>query len=548
MVASFLKASQWIEMLEDRRSDLWLRFKNIYGDDGELIDGYIKVYRDVLGEFVRLYGKNEELALIRAPGRVNLVGTHIDHRGGSVNPFATKDIVMAVQRRSDGRVVVHDVERDRFPTRSFIIEDNLPRGKVSDWDAWSRIENEKMRAAGIMGDWANYVKAAVLFLQNDYRRQDGSYIKRLSGMNMVIGGNIPMAAGISSSSALVVASAEAALWASSIEMSPGELVDATGLGEWYVGTRGGKGDHAAIKLSRRGYISHVGFFPLRIDYVPFPEDYRVVILNSGVEAKKSAGARNVFNNRVAAYEIGLMYIRRNYPELSPKLKYLRDINADNLGVGEDRIYEVLLSLPERVGRSELARYLPDYQDQLAGLYATHDEPEEGYRVRGVCLYGLAECQRSKMVAKHLKDGNMAAFGELMNLGHEGDRVTHLNGGRRLGKDKRITNGMIESLIADSRSSDPRRVEGARLYHQAGAYDVSCLETDELVDIAREVHGVLGARLIGAGLGGCVGTLVKKSSVQDLTRVALEKYYKSRGLPPGVEVCWPIAGSEVIELG
>jgi N-acetylgalactosamine kinase len=454
---------------------------------------------------------------------------------------------MAVQRRSEGRVVVHDVERDRFPTRSFIIEDELPRSKVSDWDAWSRAENEKMRAAGIMGDWANYVKAAVLFLQNDYRRQDGSYIKRLSGMNMVIGGNIPMAAGISSSSALVVASAEAALWASSIEMSPGELVDATGLGEWYVGTRGGRGDHAAIKLSRRGYISHIGFFPLRIDYVPFPEDYRVVILNSGVEAKKSAGARNVFNNRVVAYEIGLMYIRRNYPELSPKLKYLRDVNSDNLRVSEDRIYEILLSLPERVGRSDLALELPDYRDQLARLYATHDEPEEGYRVRGVCLYGLAECQRSKMVAKHLKDGNMAAFGELMNLGHEGDRVTHLKGGRRLGKDKRITDDMMESLISESRSSDPRRAEGARLYRQAGAYDVSCPETDELVDIAREVPGVLGARLIGAGLGGCVGTLVKRSSVWDLTEAALEKYYKPRGLPPGVEVCWPIAGSGAIDL-
>ena len=546
-MASFLKAKQWINLLNDKSSDLWHKFREIYGDDGESIEDYAKVYRSVLEEYARLYGKNEKMALVRAPGRVNLVGSHIDHRGGNVNPFATKDIVVAVGRRSDDRVVIDNMDPKSFPSKSFVIADELPQNKVSDWDKWSRGENQKMMAAGSMGDWSNYVKASVLFLQNSYKGVNGRYIKKFNGMNMVIGRNIPMAAGISSSSALVVAAAEAALWANGLEMSPEDLVDAVGLGEWYVGTRGGKGDHAAIKLSRKDHISHISFFPLEVDYAPFPEDYRVVILDSCVEAKKSAGARNVFNNRVAAYEIALMYIRRNFPELSAKIIHFRDVNPVNLEMDEDRIYEMLLSLPERVSREELASELPDDRDSLMGLYTTHDEPEEGYRVRGVCLFGLSECLRSEMVLAHLKNGNMSAFGELMNLGHEGDRVKYLDVGPGLKGEKRISDDMLKDLISDSRSSDPSRVDSSRLYRQAGAYDVSCPEADDLVDIAREVNGVHGARLIGAGLGGCVGTVVERDSVQDLVRAALEGYYEPKRLPAAVEVCSPIAGSEAIEL-
>ena len=531
------RVEKWIREFDDPGSRIFVRLREIYGEDPELIEERRLAYLRALKEYAKVYGSGEVI-IVRAPGRVNLMGRHVDHRGGYVNPIAiNREIIMVVGKREDDRVILHNTNTESFPPRSFSIGEELPPEKRGNWLDY--IEKVEL----IPGDWANYVKAAVL------RLQDRFYDRGLKGMNIIVEGNIPLSAGLSSSSALVVAAAEAALNLNGLELSPQEFVDLCAEGEWYVGTRGGSGDHAAMKYARRGFISHIGFFPFRIDFLPFPEDYRVLICDSFKRAHKSAGARSAFNEKVATYEIGMMMIKEKFKEYADKITYLRDVNPENLGVDVAEIYELLKALPERITRSDLKKLLPQkYHQRLKELFSTHDEPPQGYKVRQVCLFGLAECERSRICAEFLMRKDIQGFGELMNISHDGDRVvTFDEKGQEIGYDSSITDEMLDGLIEDLRSGDPERVSRAQLFRQPGGYECSTRETDYLVEIARQVEGVVGAQLSGAGLGGCVMVVVRKDRVGELMRAMGQRYYNTpeRRLSEGVHICVPVEGSGVV---
>jgi N-acetylgalactosamine kinase len=103
------------------------------------------------------------------------------------------------------------------------------------------------------------------------------------------------------------------------------------------------------------------------------------------------------------------------------------------------------------------------------------------------------------------------------------------------------------LIADLESGDPARAERARLAGQPGAYRCSTREVDGLVDIAHRTPGVLGAQIAGAGLGGCAMVLAEEGAVPDIKGRLDELFYRRQGLPSGVYVCTPAAGSRVVAV-
>jgi len=534
--------SDWINSLNEPDGTFENRIKQISGDSPEIVRAQKLWYRRILSEFSRLYSPEAAVTIARAPARVNLIGMHIDHRGGSVNPIAAKEMIIVAQPRDDDYVVLHNINSHRFQPRRFRISNELPSKPIKDWLQWTEEKSDEAKKKGAAGDWANYVKAAACYLQELYRDS-----KKLRGMNALVAGNIPIAAGLGSSSALVVSSAEALVKINNLEINPQEFVEICGVAEWYVGTRGGCGDHAAIKLSKRGYISNIGFFPLQIDFAPFMDGYRVAIVNTLKEAKKASGAKSIFNERVATYEIGLMMLSQKFPLIKEKVQFFRDLSPDNLEVDEAGLYEMLKFLPLRVRRGELLSMLPENTEALRELFKTHDEPADGYRVRGVCLFGLAECARAQMAVSFLKDNDMKSFGELITLSHDGDRVTRMANGDRMRYGSAVTDEYLDRLIADASSNDPNRVASAKLYKQPGGYAVSCEELDELVDIAMDVEGVLGAGRIGAGLGGCISVLFKKNQADELKKRVFEEYYRPRNLKEAVEVCFPVEGAGVIEI-
>lgn len=542
------KASLWVKLLKQPTGRLRQELERIYGHDPVVLADAAWACRRSVEVFAGAFGRDAQVVIVRSTGRVNLLGTHIDHRGGFTNPIAVKDLFLVAEPRADDGVVLRNVEPDRYPDESFSISEELPRTKIGDWDHWTQERTEEHRRSGRAGNWSNYVRAAVLYLQHVHTDARGRFDPPLRGMNAVVYGRVPPAAGLSSSSSLVVAAAEACIRINALALSSMDLVEACAAAEWYVGTRGGGADHAAIKFGRLDHIMHVGSFPFSVDWLPLPPRYGIVLANSLKKAEKSAGARDIFNQRIACYVFGLALVRKNFPELAPKLQHLRDISPPNLGVDEGEVYGIIRSLPEMATREAIRRALTGQEELVERTFRTHAEPQEGYKIRQVCLYGICECLRSSMAPEVLRKGDVPGFGRLITYSHDGDRVSRLVEGRRIPCEKGMPDPEIDRLIADVRSADTARQERARLWRQPGGYDASTEELDTLVDAALATDGVVGAGLVGAGLGGSIVAVVEEASLPKLMRSLERHYYGPRNLPVAAEVVGPVGGAGVLDIG
>jgi N-acetylgalactosamine kinase len=365
-------------------------------------------------------------------------------------------------------------------------------------------------------------------------------------MDLVVSGNIPIAAGLSSSSSLVVGAAEATVAVNRLDIFPAQLVDLCGEGEWFVGTRGGAADHAAVKFGQKGKVVKVTFFDFSIlDIVPFPANCALVVCDSGLKAQKTGNARDLFNHRVSCYRIGFLLIKKFFPQFASALKHLRDVNMNNLKVPLSWIYRILLHLPEKATREELRAMLPD--KDLDVFFNQHNPPTDGlYPIRGVVLFGLAEMERAKLFSNAMQEGRIDYLGRLMNISHDGDRVIAIDAdGNESEYGAPTSNDHILSLIDDLESGDLQRVYRAQLQWQPGSYHCSLPEIDRMVHIALQTKGAAGAQLAGAGLGGCMMVLVQREAVSSLVNNLYEQYYKPHDKPPTVLVCRPVAGSGVL---
>jgi N-acetylgalactosamine kinase len=537
----------WIDLVNNNDSVFYDRLDEIYGGNRDLIPEAARMCLLTLEAFADRYGPDRSAYVIRSVGRVNLVGTHIDHRGGSVNPIAVKHMWLVVEPRDDDLVLAKNVESESFPDEQFRISDCLPAGqKIENWDAWCHDEFEKRRDDSSI-TWSNYIRAAVLHLQHLHTNEDGSFWPAIAGMNMMVYGNVPLAAGLSSSSAVVMLAAEAVVRINGLEVSPANLAQHCGHAEWYVGTRGGYSDHAAIVFGRPHSLLHITAFPMKMESASLPSGYSFVLANSLIEAKKQASARDAFNSRVAAYMFGLVMLRVNYPAYAGKFEHLRDVNPEKLGVDKAQIYRMVRSLPVSATRADLLKLPAEYQNGVRHAFRSHEEPAEGYPIRQVCLYGITECIRADMVPKCLRDGDMETFGMLMSISHDGDRVTKPVDGQRVPVDNSYPDERIDSLIADLESGEPDRVERAGLWQQGGGYNVSLPEMDTLVDIALATEGVIGAGLVGAGMGGCIIAVVKQEHADGVIENMAEQYYRPRNLPVQAEIVMPVGGLCTIDV-
>ncbi len=548
--AHFRRIGEWLGAFRDaaggepKNGGLAEEFERLYGSDRSFLGERFQTYIRLLEFAGSILQGDDRVLLVHSPGRVNLMGRHVDHQGGHCNLMTIGYETLAVVRpRRDDKVCLYNLERTRFPDRCFSIGELISQ---LPWDDWiSLINSEKVSHLVLQagGDWSQYVKAAALRLQKKFSDQ------RLCGVDLVVGGNIPIAAGLSSSSALVVTAAEALVAVNRLNTFPSQFVDLCGQGEWFVGTRGGSADHAAIKYGQPGKVVKVTFFDFAVEeIVPFPEDHALLVCDSGVKAQKTTNARNQFNHRVACFRIGTLLIKRYFPQYAPLIQHLRDVNTRTLNIPLAWIYKILLHLPEKTNREEMRDLIP--ADRLQPLFDNHEEPADGiYPIRGVVLYGLAECERSRRFAEALKQADLEEIGRLMNVSHDGDRVIRLSPeGKLLPHVPPTGNSYLLGLIDDLESGDLERVMRAQLQWQPGAYHCSIAEIDRMVDITLGVDGVLGAQLAGAGLGGCMMLLVHQEAIGPVSAALEERYYRPEEKAVSILQCRPISGSSVLFTG
>lgn len=360
--------------------------------------------------------------IVRAPGRVNLIGEHTDYNEGFVLPVAIdRAIYIAARARADRqvRLVALDMGQRAEFTLDAIVRDEAAL-------------------------WSNYVRGVALFLQ------EAGYALR--GLDGVIQGDVPRGAGLSSSAALEMAAAMAfqATSGLALERVQMALIGRRAENE-FVGVQTGIMDQFISALGRRDHALWIDCRSLDYRLVPLPADVRIVVADSGVRRGLVASA---YNQRRAECEEGL----RRLAERLPGIRALRDVSVEAFEAHQD-------ILPEPVRR----------------------------RVQHV----VYENQRVLDAVAALERGDLAAMGRLMDASHTSLR---------------------------------------------DLYEVSGPELDALVEIARSVPGCLGARLTGAGFGGCTVNLVEQHAVSAVA-AAIERDYPARtGRTPRVYICRAVDGA------
>ena len=248
--------------------------------------------------------------IITAPGRVNLIGEHIDYAGYSVLPMAISKIVHVAfcychNENGNGNESSeqHENENENNEESSFIeihhvSNASFPPGRFST-DPALPIPNDDTHHA-----WYHYVQCGYKGAHLLYKQQqrNGNENKKRRNMKMLVDGTIPLAAGLSSSSALVVASTVAFLHdtsttsSSSFTGSLETLAEICRQAEGYIGTMGGGMDQA---ISVCGNARLVSFSPtVKTEKVILPDDAVFVIAHSLTNAEKAIDAHLSYNKRV----------------------------------------------------------------------------------------------------------------------------------------------------------------------------------------------------------------------------------------------------------
>jgi galactokinase len=368
------------------------------------------------------YNAVEPSHLAWAPGRVNLIGEHIDYNGLPVFPMAIqRHTVVMFRPRSDAWVHIANTD-PQYPARSFQLDETIDPHAT--------------------GDWGNYVKAAGQALARRYQTP--------RGLDALVGSRIPTAQGLSSSSALVVASALAITQANDVSIPPLELAELMAQAERYVGTQGGGMDQAICLCAQDNSAGRIRFNPLRITSTPLPPEWQFIIASSLVPASKSGAAQDAYNRRTRECR--------------------------------DALKSVIASMN-----------LTGVIDSYAGL--------------------LAHSSASELLAT-------------------GDDVLDDTLRRR-----------FRHVITEA-----RRVEQGDAAMAAG--DLTESELNALTEIA-ERAGASGARLTGAGFGGCMVALCETERADAVLTALTEEFYRPRqlggDLGDALFVAKPSAGASVVPL-
>ena len=381
---------------------------------------------DALAAAFRARFGRSPTGLAEASGRVNLIGEHTDYNEGFVLPVAIdRTIVVAFAPREDGRVRAYSLNFDE--------EDEFPLADIR------RQEDDS---------WANYVRGVAVVLQEAGHR--------LTGLDVVIQGNVPIGAGLSSSAALEVATLGAFATVAGLTLADRDKALLAQRAEnEFVGVACGVMDQMAAVFGRADHALLIDCRSLETEAVPLnldAQDLRIVVANTGVRRALSASAYNQRRqecNRAADLLAVLLHRRRPHS--------LRDITLDDLTMHER-------SLPEPLGHR-------------AG-------------------HVVSENARVLATVDALRRGELAEVGRLLYASHE-------------------------SLARD--------------------YEVSSPELDLMVELARSLEGVVGARMTGAGFGGCTVNLVRANAVDAFHQQVVETYRARTGLPAEMYVCRAVDG-------
>ena len=248
--------------------------------------------------FAGRFGSGDGVRAFFSPGRVNLMGAHLDYNGGPVMP-------MAVDR---GTFLALRPGADRTVRMASILEEGELEATLD------------TLPASPSGVWTDYPVGTVRRMLA--RLEGGPAEGDVCGFDVLFGGNLPIGAGLSSSASICVGTAFALdrLW--SLAGSSRDHVDAALWGEReFVGVRCGIMDPFAVAFARPGHLLWLDCRDESTEHVPLDASLAVAVADTGIRRELAQGA---FNERVAECELAYRELRR----LAPDARCLRDVPPD----------------------------------------------------------------------------------------------------------------------------------------------------------------------------------------------------------------------------
>ncbi|MGA7216702.1 MAG: galactokinase, partial [Candidatus Sulfotelmatobacter sp.] len=257
--------------------------------------------------FQELFGDTPEdrVSIFRAPGRVNLIGEHTDYNDGFVMPMAIDFYTWIAAAARQDRIL--EAYSEHFKERSRLSLDEL--------------------SGAPRNHWSDFVRGVAATLQ------DAGH--NLSGANLVIHGEVPLGAGLSSSASLEVSLALALTSIVGISVPRLELVKLSQAAEHkYVGTRCGIMDQFIAAFGEAGHALMLDCRSLDYQSLPIPQDLRIVVCNSMVRHELASGE---YNRRRADCETGVRLLQ---PFL-PAVRALRDVGPADLDKYKDALPSIV---------------------------------------------------------------------------------------------------------------------------------------------------------------------------------------------------------------
>lgn len=502
--------------------------RDIYDEDALPVE--TKRWDSLLAKFKDLYGKQAEF-VARSPGRVNIIGEHIDYSLYEVLPMAiTADFIMAVAVRpteEKPRIRIANLNSEKFPAREF----EIPQGEIP-IDASEH-------------EWTNYFKSGLKGVSQLLQKKHSKFIS--VGMDIVCDGTVPSGGGLSSSASVVCTSALAALAANGEDsIDKKELCELAIVSERSVGVNSGGMDQAASVFSLRGSALYVSFKPsLDFTNIDFPQtdpELTFVTAQSFVAADKHVTAPVCYNLRVVECTLAAVFLAKAFG-----LKKNLPTDSSPLGVSLRGFHDTYFEEKENVA-DNTSISVADFETQLHKL-VQHTEnylpQEEGYtreQISGLLGISVDELNERYMSKFPVRADKFMLRQRALHVFTEALRVLKfrslLSSPPSNGKELLTSLGELMNSTQDSCRD---------------VYDCSCPELDELCELARAA-GSCGSRLTGAGWGGCSVHLVPKDKVDAVKKAWEEKYYRKKfpditaeKLAQAVVVSKPGGGSVLFKL-
>lgn len=310
-----------------------------------------------------------EGTLYASPGRINLIGEHVDYNGGYVLPGAI-DKYMVIEIRPNGtdKVKVFSVDYSQ-----------LIEFKVND-------SNKPLES------WSHYVYGIV----QEVKRRGGE----VSGFDVAFSGDIPLGAGLSSSAALESVFAFALNDLFKCDFSKKDLsIIGQQTEHTYVGVKCGIMDQFASVFGKKNYLIHLNTETLEYKYIPcILNGYKLVLVDSKV---KHTLVDNPYNRRRESCEAVVKIISEKYPQV----RFLSHANMEMLNevrsvVSEEdykRAFYVIGEI-ERVEKTCDALKDGNLQEVGKNMYETHEGLSKYYEVSCEEIDFLNECAKKYGVA------------------------------------------------------------------------------------------------------------------------------------------------------